>query len=987
MAIVGYDDRKSAFLVQNSWGTRWGDRGYCWIHYDLFDEIRVTADGEVFCNWAVTLLDVEEKIETGPDGKPRLAPPDLATLAPKGFSDLVGYDESSRRHRYVFSATLGGQRAALAQVTSIEWRWTDEQNQARSFVTDDASNHFRLIGATAANPLRLQGTATLADGSRRHLEGSIPGPNPNVDSRTAEVVFKNTYHGKLADGRPLFWWEATLDLPLHDQGSVREVRWNVGKMNLRNPHQHLGGFNGTPETERSIGLTDAPHPIAAEIHYKDGGIKRLAYQPVLDHPVRDFPFIEVEAREMSTDAQGNTLYGWTLTLDRPRAWDLAIQKVTYELDPWLAMPVRDEGQVYRDFYTTGSSHRDFRAKATIHFNDGRPSVSTERWIELGPKSKFLHPERIELLATDRYYGRVNGQPLWVTTWKLIGDRNEVAGLRDVFFRGVKDDDAWHPAANNSAQGFAWTLHSGGPRTVDVRYRTAGGIERTLSLPHTPVSAANDALGLALAVSEEPDIRNHTFTEFSHSFSARPIGTEADLAKIVAADYRYFLRERRERVTIDSGLLFWGGQTAIDAAIDPGTELEARILFADGLEEIVRRSAVPGKNQGDQPDKKLRVREIFWGYDSSNAPQWLAELSIAGSAEEISPTSTVQYTLTGRSGTAKPWNLEGKPGQTSHVLLREPNTICANIALTDGTQLILENEARAATARPALPLQIHRWRTVQAEGKTTPVLALVGWESKLRDIQEVTYRTTDHSERVSWRDARGYANFGVEFPLPQLTTVTAELLFKNGSRETLSRALTANDPLGLTQDIRYWGEGKWEVDFHVTGPVEQRRAFYLNPDFVAEPDNPADPFSRVSIYRLPATPSHTGRGIFPTGPHRLKEFQYNTQPQEVLKIPGHAFATENAPGENLTVQIQRHPHQPAGAKSSEWIIFLRGPEKLLSQVESVTYSADQKPAQSIPHRWGEQHAGFELHILQPDPPRVAATIFLRDGRQIKISSAD
>ncbi|MBN2082363.1 PQQ-binding-like beta-propeller repeat protein [bacterium] len=36
MLIVGYDDAKQAFKVRNSWGTDWGDEGYCWIGYDTF---------------------------------------------------------------------------------------------------------------------------------------------------------------------------------------------------------------------------------------------------------------------------------------------------------------------------------------------------------------------------------------------------------------------------------------------------------------------------------------------------------------------------------------------------------------------------------------------------------------------------------------------------------------------------------------------------------------------------------------------------------------------------------------------------------------------------------------------------------------------------------------------------------------------------------------------------------------------------------------
>lgn len=33
ITIVGWDDNKGAYLVKNSWGTQWGDKGYVWIKY------------------------------------------------------------------------------------------------------------------------------------------------------------------------------------------------------------------------------------------------------------------------------------------------------------------------------------------------------------------------------------------------------------------------------------------------------------------------------------------------------------------------------------------------------------------------------------------------------------------------------------------------------------------------------------------------------------------------------------------------------------------------------------------------------------------------------------------------------------------------------------------------------------------------------------------------------------------------------------------
>ncbi len=39
IVVVGYDDNKNAFKIINSWGTDWGNSGYLWIDYSVFNKI------------------------------------------------------------------------------------------------------------------------------------------------------------------------------------------------------------------------------------------------------------------------------------------------------------------------------------------------------------------------------------------------------------------------------------------------------------------------------------------------------------------------------------------------------------------------------------------------------------------------------------------------------------------------------------------------------------------------------------------------------------------------------------------------------------------------------------------------------------------------------------------------------------------------------------------------------------------------------------
>jgi C1A family cysteine protease len=37
ICVVGYDDTKKWFIVKNSWGPDWGDKGYCYLPYNFID--------------------------------------------------------------------------------------------------------------------------------------------------------------------------------------------------------------------------------------------------------------------------------------------------------------------------------------------------------------------------------------------------------------------------------------------------------------------------------------------------------------------------------------------------------------------------------------------------------------------------------------------------------------------------------------------------------------------------------------------------------------------------------------------------------------------------------------------------------------------------------------------------------------------------------------------------------------------------------------
>ncbi|CAF0771262.1 unnamed protein product [Adineta ricciae] len=52
--VVGYDDSTEHFIIRNSWGAQWGDKGYCYVPYQYLVDRRLVAPESTF--WAVAQI-------------------------------------------------------------------------------------------------------------------------------------------------------------------------------------------------------------------------------------------------------------------------------------------------------------------------------------------------------------------------------------------------------------------------------------------------------------------------------------------------------------------------------------------------------------------------------------------------------------------------------------------------------------------------------------------------------------------------------------------------------------------------------------------------------------------------------------------------------------------------------------------------------------------------------------------------------------------
>lgn len=145
MTIVGFNDEIKMFLVRNSWGTDWGDKGYCYIPYDYID------NPECF-NFACILTEVAS-IE---NIKPELKEFPVLSIDNNSLTTKFYITEALCNLQKELMFSLEKEKIRLVEYFELQKKLYADSNQRDKFIDENVANIDQDIMANKKEIDKLQ---------------------------------------------------------------------------------------------------------------------------------------------------------------------------------------------------------------------------------------------------------------------------------------------------------------------------------------------------------------------------------------------------------------------------------------------------------------------------------------------------------------------------------------------------------------------------------------------------------------------------------------------------------------------------------------------------------------------------------------------------------------------------------------------------------------------------------------------------------------
>jgi transcription initiation factor IIF auxiliary subunit len=355
MCVVGYDDTREAFLLMNSWGTDWGQKGFCWVSYDVMKD--VYPDEANFVWEAYVQDDVKQKVtDTNPVNDTR--------VTVKGTSWYGGYQSGSPAWKW--TSYIEGSPNAIANIQKVVWYVPDGRGKYWELAATDPNSAFS-ISATRTGAGKLTVTARVFFKDKTSVDQTHSFAFVLPTNREMKLVQTDRYWGRIQD-QPNWLWTLYIDGNLMDLADISQVTYHLHP-SFPNPDRvvQTGPENGFAFSATGWGT----FTVGATVEFLDGTSQELSIGLKFNDKIRDEMTLTNTSRIMGYDEKGGALWAWTASIDGPLGVLRQVDGVRYELHPTFNPNVVDinQGADY-GFPLSATGWGTFKLKATIFYNNG-----------------------------------------------------------------------------------------------------------------------------------------------------------------------------------------------------------------------------------------------------------------------------------------------------------------------------------------------------------------------------------------------------------------------------------------------------------------------------------------------------------------------------------------------------------------------------------------------------------------------------------------
>lgn len=357
MVIVGYDEVRQAFLFMNSWGTRWGEKGFCWVSYDVMEPVQYQSNGANFMEAALVAVDEKTgKSETVTVKK---------EIKVSSSTWFIGINQKGKV-KWGWKAELLCDEEVRKGIAKIQWKLPEGLTDGTDTAKINSNLKYSVTGySLTAGTQNLLCEVTFKDGDVRVMKQELL--FRDIVRGALKLIQSDRYYGN-KDNQDYWEWTIRIDGSLTDLNDIVKVIYHLHST-FENPDREVTSSpeNGFSFTTRGWGT----FRVSATVYFKNGVQEKFSHNLKFSDPVKKGLTLQNTA-VLLENRDGTSYYNWTGFIDGPEMLLNQVTKVIYHLHPTFSKNIVEitEGKSF-GFPLSAKGWGTFELKATVYFENGK----------------------------------------------------------------------------------------------------------------------------------------------------------------------------------------------------------------------------------------------------------------------------------------------------------------------------------------------------------------------------------------------------------------------------------------------------------------------------------------------------------------------------------------------------------------------------------------------------------------------------------------